>query len=712
MNPTTRFRPGAIILIAACLISTAPAQTNNDLVAKPSVPDAAATAVPGAHLNYAPGQPPKYWSVATAETIMARWPDFSKAYFKSWTYVNGYVLRGFERLYETTGDKKYFDYAKRYIDQFVDEDGQFRAVANAKGQTNLPTFNNLDNMMTGNTLVMLYERTKDPRYKKAADQIRRALDDYPRNNDGGFWHSRGMNGQMWIDGIFMGEMFVTRYGKSIGDSQYCWDEATKQITVYAKRAQRDDTGLYLHGLFEPGHGGKPARWADPNTGLSPEVWSEGLGWYALVVVETLADLPRDHPRRAEVEDIFRRLAAGLKRTQDPVSGRWFQVVDKGNLPDNWTDNSGSAMFTYAIAKGIELGLLAKTEYAPVVAKGYQGITANAKINEHGLVDIYSACDGVGVQTNYERYINYKRSINAKEAVAGFLWATAIVEKPVQEPVKHRFACTDYTQGKVFIISDDGRIEWEYDGATNCNDLWVLPNGNLLFNTGRGVREVTREKKVVFDYQSPGEVFACQRLANGNTFIGECGTGRLLEVDPAGKIVNSIPLLPEGTNGGHTFMRNARSLPNGNYLVAHYGLKVVREYDPQGKIVREIPAPGGPHSVVRLPNGNTLISCGDAKGGSKVFEVDSEGKTVWQVRGDELPGVSLKFMAGLERLPNGNTLMANWLGHNHFGETSDLIEVTPDKRVVWTFSGGKEIRTISSEQLLDVPGDALKGEVLH
>ena len=102
--------------------------------------------------------------------------------------------------------------------------------------------------------------------------------------------------------------------------------------------------------------------------MSPEVWSEGLGWYALVVVEALADLPKDHPRRAEVEDIFRRLAAGLKRTQDAKSGRWFQVVDKGDRPDNWTDNSGSAMFTYAIAKGIELGLLDKNEYAPVVQK--------------------------------------------------------------------------------------------------------------------------------------------------------------------------------------------------------------------------------------------------------------------------------------------------------------------------------------------------------
>ena len=68
-------------------------------------------------------------------------------------------------------------------------------------------------------------------------------------------------------------------------------------------------------------------------------------------------------------------------------------------------------------------------YTPVVAHGYQGILGNAKINSDGLVDIYSACEGLGVQAGYSDYINYPRSVNANEAVAGFLWATAIVEKP-------------------------------------------------------------------------------------------------------------------------------------------------------------------------------------------------------------------------------------------------------------------------------------------
>ena len=160
------------------------------------------------------------------------------------------------------------------------------------------------------------------------------------------------------------------------------------------------------------------------------------------------------------------------------------------------------------------------------------------------------------------------------------------------------------------------------------------------------------------------------------------------------------------------MRNARRLENGHYLVAHYGAQVVREYDGSGAVVREIPAAGGPHSVARLANGHTLISCGDLPGGNRVFEVDSSGDVVWQVQGEELPGISLKFMAGLQRLPNGNTLMCNWLGHGQFGRAPHLIEVTPDKRVAWTFADHVAFKTISSVQRLDVPGDATQWQIAH
>jgi hypothetical protein len=280
------------------------------------------------------------------------------------------------------------------------------------------------------------------------------------------------------------------------------------------------------------------------------------------------------------------------------------------------------------------------------------------------------------------------------------------------PSGHPFVCTDYTQGRVCLVSLEGKVTWEYP-APSCNDVWILPNGNLLFDAGHGVKEVTRGKAVVFDYESRSAIYACQRLPDGNTFVGECNSGRLLEIAPDGRIVKEVRLLPPGADGGGAFMRNARRLPDGHYLVAHYGLDVVREYDASGAVVRTIPAPGGPHTAIRLPNGNTLVACADHPNATpRVFEVDPEGRTVWSVSSADLPGISLKFMTGLQRLPNGNTVMTNWLGHGHFGEAPHVIEVTPGKKVAWTYANHADFRTISSIQLMDVSGDATRGEILH
>ena len=76
------------------------------------------------------------------------------------------------------------------------------------------------------------------------------------------------------------------------------------------------------------------------------------------------------------------------------------------------------------------------------------------------------------------------------------------------------------------------------------------------------------------------------------------------------------------------------------------------------------------------------------------------------RAEDLPGITLKFMAGLQRLPNGNTVMSNWLGHGQFGQAPHLIEVTRERRVVWTFADHLTMKTVSSVQVLDAGGEAL------
>lgn len=357
----------------------------------------------------------KNLSITLADTIMARHPDPLTIPYKKWCYVHGYVLAGFEKLHESTGNPKYFDYIREYVDAHVTPEGDLPAF----------TGESLDDMMAGTAIVAAHQKTGELRYRRAAERIRHAFNDYPRNSDGGYWHSRSLPHEMWIDGVFMGQMFFTRYGTAIGDRESCFDEAVRQIGIVADRLKKSNSGLYFHGYDEA----RKAAWADRVTGLSSDVWSEGLGWYALVLAETLALIDPSHPGRVRVLGILRDLVEGLARVQDPKTGLWYQVVDKYDRPDNWHDTSGSAMFVYAIQRAIELGCVSEHRFRPVTEKGYVGILTKATIDAEGLVDIRDACDGVGVQNSYEDYVSCKRVLNAKEAVGSVLWAAVIMEKP-------------------------------------------------------------------------------------------------------------------------------------------------------------------------------------------------------------------------------------------------------------------------------------------
>ena len=104
------------------------------------------------------------------------------------------------------------------------------------------------------------------------------------------------------------------------------------------------------------------------------------------------------------------------------------------------------------------------------------------------------------------------------------------------------------------------------------------------------------------------------------------------------------------------------------------------------------------------SGNLLITCGD---GHKVIEVNPAGKTVWELNENDVPGNPLRLMAGAHRLPNGNTVFCNYLGHGHLGKQPMFFELTPDKKVVWQFEDHARFRSINQIQVLDLPGPPLR-----
>lgn len=241
-------------------------------------------------------------------------------------------------------------------------------------------------------------------------------------------------------------------------------------------------------------------------------------------------------------------------------------------------------------------------------------------------------------------------------------------------------------GQTAIIGEDGAVEWKYRGGTR--DGFVLPGGNVLLAFSDKVEELTRDLRVVFTYvRSPenGEIGTTQRLYNGNTLVTELGkVPRLLEVDPRGQIVSTVPLLPE-TDNTHMQTRMARQLRNGNYLVPHLLAFAVKEYRPDGQVVRsfrtDFPDLGGrlaenwPFTAIRLDNGNTLVSLTH---GNKVVELDPRGEVVWVVTNADVGGL-FKDPCGSQRLANGNTVV----GSHAANKGVSMVEVTPAKQIVWT-----------------------------
>jgi hypothetical protein len=148
---------------------------------------------------------------------------------------------------------------------------------------------------------------------------------------------------------------------------------------------------------------------------------------------------------------------------------------------------------------------------------------------------------------------------------------------------------------------------------------------------------------------------------------------------------------------------------GTFLVAHLDLGKVVEYDQNGKEVWSVAAPSA-WAAVRLKNGNTLIS-GNQHG--YVREVNPKGETVWEIDKDDLPGILLHTVQEVSRLANGNTLINNWVGSVPTAEwpsVVQLIEVAPDKKVVWALRDWSVLGPASSTQLLDEPGRPEKREL--
>ena len=364
------------------------------------------------------------WSLKTAATIVKQaGPDgIHPEIAKRWAYVPGMMLMAIARTGEQYHRDEYFDFMKRHIDLFVQEDGSIKTYR-------LEEYN-LDQINQGKNLFMLLERTGEERYAKAAHRLATQLAGHPRTTEGGFWHKKIYPFQMWLDGLYMSSPFLAQYAKVFNRPEL-FDEVAHQILYIEQKTRDPQTGLLYHGWDEA----KEQVWANPITGCSANFWSRALGWYVMAIVDSLEFFPLDHPKRGTIIGIFQRLANALYQVQEAESGLWFQVMDQGFREGNYLETSGSSMFIYGLAKGARLDYLENPARRQAL-KAYQGLLERFVEEDEEGVHLHNICHGAGLSLDrdgsYGYYIREKRVSDIQIGVAPFILASLEVEKLAEE----------------------------------------------------------------------------------------------------------------------------------------------------------------------------------------------------------------------------------------------------------------------------------------
>ena len=330
-----------------------------------------------------------------------------------WNYIDGCMITALLAMADISGDARYFDFARSFIDAFVSEDGAIRTFK--------PEKHTLDDINEGRVLFPLYEKTGDERYRRGAETLKRALDEQPRTFEGSFWHKTIYPNQVWLDGIYMALPFLALYEKDFGTGDYA--DVIRQIKTVRQHMRDDATGLYFHGY----DASKTAFWADKETGLSQNFWLRSIGWFAVALADLMEILPEDDGRDA-LKAIFADLMESVWKFHDAETAMYYQVP---NLPDaegNYLESSGSAMLAYAMLKGARLGVL-PAAFADHGQATFDGILKKyLSFDENGELNLGGIClvAGLGPESDRRRdgsfayYISEPVVRNDAKGVAPFV----------------------------------------------------------------------------------------------------------------------------------------------------------------------------------------------------------------------------------------------------------------------------------------------------
>ncbi|RYD30675.1 MAG: hypothetical protein EOP87_16230 [Verrucomicrobiaceae bacterium] len=302
--------------------------------------------------------------------------------------------------------------------------------------------------------------------------------------------------------------------------------------------------------------------------------------------------------------------------------------------------------------------------------------------------------------------------------SALLLAVLSVSKMLAAPVPalegHDFFYAGENKVHDMYVVKKGEIVWSYHNHKSkgeISDAVRLSNGSVLFAHQFGITLLGEDKEVIWKLDAPEgtEIHTAQPIGKERIVYvmngpePKCVVHNIVTDKPE----REFPLKVGNLKSVHGHFRHARLTAAGTLLVAHMDGGKVSEYDEHGKEVWTTPFPG-PWAASRLPDGNTLITSTKL-----IREVDAKGGTVWECKPSDLPDHKILNLQIATRLPNGNTLLNNWVnpwdGPIDFGTApAQALEITPDKKVVWTLRSWAEPNNLgpaTTIQLLDVPSAA-------
>ena len=166
-----------------------------------------------------------------------------------------------------------------------------------------------------------------------------------------------------------------------------------------------------------------------------------------------------------------------------------------------------------------------------------------------------------------------------------------------------------------------------------------------------------------------------------------------------EVTHDLPFLqPPDPKKVHPQFRRVRFTAQGTYLVPFLNMGKIIEYDKDFNEVWSYTIKS-PWAAIRLKNGNTLITDESDK---LTIEVNPKGETVWQLKPAEL-AAECRYVntQTCTRLANGNTIICSRGGKG--GSSPQLVEVSPDKKVVWALQDFDDLGPATAVQILDDPG---------